>query len=1228
MCTFHWRFRSDMKRLVLPLASASVIGVTAAAVIWLGFSESGLATVARFAETASGGQLRLEQPSGRLAGPLSFERIAWQGPGVDVQIERLRVDWSPSELLLAHLSISEITAARVAVNMAASDEPSEVPVSLRLPVAVDVEKVAISVLDYGSGFSATDLHARFASDGRKHRLSDLRGKVDKTEISGNMALGGDAPLPVQASATLAGTIDEQPVRLRAEATGPLDSLLLKLTAEEGVRGDAHVTLTPFARHVFAEAHLALADVDPAAWIDGAPQARLTLQAEVRPDEQQAGALSGDFKVENGLDGALDQQRLPLERLSGRFVWGDDSASLSELEARLPGGGRLSGNGEWHNDGLALDFDARAIDAQRLVSVLRPTRLNGTISAHVGSARQQLSLKLSDAGFALAGEAGHENGQVSLTHLELSAGDALLKVSGTLDTKKEMVFSASGELARFDPSRFASVPAAMLNGTLAVSGRVEPRPVVEARFALRDSVLAGQPLSGHGDLVIDWPRIPRADMQLAAGPNRLTASGAFGRVGDSLQVDVIAPKLAPYGLQGSMTGHFRLGGTLEQPTLAADLATPILALPGIGRIKDGSLVVDLGSLPDSPLKLAARVAVFDGVDRPEQAKGLEVLLEGTRRQHNLRVAGDIAGGNALSLVAEGGMTDPGRPPQWSGRLIEFSLVAEDKIRSFVLKEPAAITLSATAWRFGPLLLAGDAWQLRLQAEAGGRKLRAEMIGSGPRLGKISGQLEASLQNAWTLNRQAPWEGSLRSEIGDLAWVGELLGDTWQSGGRFNGDLKLSGTPEHPLTSGRFRGEALALTLPEQGMRLSNGELDAQLDDNLLRVGKLAFDSPLQPPPGTLRRAAGEALVEKMARPGRLEITGQMRVDRATEGAMLEVLLDRVGVFQLPDQWVLVSGESSIALAQEALRVRGKLVVDAAFWQLAPMGRPRLSDDVVIKTADGAPPSALRPRLDLDLETSLGRNFHFRGLGLETRLAGSIRLRAEGRDLPRASGRIRTQGGRFEAYGQQLEIERGILTFQGLPDNPAIDARAIRRGLAVEAGVQISGTVQRPVVRLISDPEVPDAEKLSWLVLGHGPDQSGSGAAMLLLSAAGGLLGNDSGSLVREIKQGFGIDEFSVRQGDIGGGGGRQISSRVVGNSFNNTSGTSEQILTVGRRLSNNAMLSYEQVLGRAGSVVRLTVNLNRQVSLIARAGSDNALDAIYTITFGEPTRRQRGTRSGR
>ena len=111
-----------------------------------------------------------------------------------------------------------------------------------------------------------------------------------------------------------------------------------------------------------------------------------------------------------------------------------------------------------------------------------------------------------------------------------------------------------------------------------------------------------------------------------------------------------------------------------------------------------------------------------------------------------------------------------------------------------------------------------------------------------------------------------------------------------------------------------------------------------------------------------------------------------------------------------------------------------------------------------------------------------------------------------------------------------------------------------------------------------------------------------------------------------KQGFGIDEFSLRQGEVGDSGGRQIGSRVVGSTFDTTAGTGSQILSVGRRLTSTVLLSYDQSLGGAGSVVKLTVALNRQVSLIARAGTDNALDVLYTFIFGESKERkgQRGS----
>ncbi len=48
---------------------------------------------------------------------------------------------------------------------------------------------------------------------------------------------------------------------------------------------------------------------------------LTLRAQIKPDDRQEVALTGDFSVGNGIAGPLDRQRLPLESMSGRFDLG-------------------------------------------------------------------------------------------------------------------------------------------------------------------------------------------------------------------------------------------------------------------------------------------------------------------------------------------------------------------------------------------------------------------------------------------------------------------------------------------------------------------------------------------------------------------------------------------------------------------------------------------------------------------------------------------------------------------------------------------------------------------------------------------------------------------------------------------------------------------------------------------------------------------------------------------
>ncbi len=172
-------------------------------------------------------------------------------------------------------------------------------------------------------------------------------------------------------------------------------------------------------------------------------------------------------------------------------------------------------------------------------------------------------------------------------------------------------------------------------------------------------------------------------------------------------------------------------------------------------------------------------------------------------------------------------------------------------------------------------------------------------------------------------------------------------------------------------------------------------------------------------------------------------------------------------------------------------------------------------------------------------------------------------------------------------------RGNLIFSGPIDNPALDINAVRKNLAVEAGVQISGTALAPQARLVSTPNVPDTEKLSWLVLGHGLAASNKSDYGLLTSAAAGLLGSsDSASIQSRIAATLGVDEIGVSGlgGDKGG------------------------LLTVGKQISSRLRVSLEQGFTRAATLLKVRYNIYQRVDLQVQTGTETAVDIFYTFSF--------------
>ena len=1204
------RFARPLFAFLLPLL---MLGALAG---WLLGSASGLQTAIRLAGALSGERLLIEQAEGRLAGPLRLGTIHWSEPTLDLTLSELNLDWQPAALATGTLRIDKLQLGALIVQTRSDGKPPVLPADLGLPLAVDLPEMQISRIEQNGITLAEDLQAALSSDGQQHQLALQHLRSHQITISGQLRLAASAPFVVDGRFDVAGQVEAHPLAARVLASGPLGSLDVDLQAIRGIDGDAHALLTPFGAMPFAEARINLRQIDPAAWIAGAPSAQLLITAELQPDGQD---ITGSFGISNPQPGPLDRERLPVDTLTGQLLWQGERLDFPFLYARLAGAGELEGQGHWQDSGpeqgLTLALKAQRLDASRLLSTLRPTGLKGTLAAQISDQGQTLRTDLRDPRFALKLDLQQQATTVDLKQLELSAGDAALALQGKIDSKTRN-FELEGELRRFDPARFAQLPAARINARLNARGALGNQPVIDARFALQDSVFGKHPLSGDGTLKLEWPTLQAAEIHLALAGNRLDVRGAFGRPGDHLLIDIDAQRLAALGADGGISGQIELAGTPAQPMLNARLQADTLGVPARFSARGLKLNAQLAEGDDAPLQLDLRVQQLSTSGQGTHLHDLKLLGDGSRRQHQLNGSVLIDDTTPLHFALNGSWLDQ----IWQGTLTELG--AQDKQRSLRLREAAPFQIGSKRWHIGPLKLAGTPqdWQATLQASARDGRLNASLSAGNPRIGEVRGELSAALASPWALNSQAPWQARLESDLREIDWLGPLLGDSIQTGGQLQGRIEIAGTPATPRFSGQIDGKALRLNDVDNALQLRDGTLAARLTEQGLHIERFRFVNPHSPMPRALRLALAEEAAGMQA-DGALEISGQIGVDRMqTAGnAELDIRMERLGVSQLADQWVIASGKGKLQWQDGALGLSGALAIDAAYWQLAPAGAPRLSDDVLIRRADQASPPA-RPKLSLDLSTSLGRNFYFSGAGLNSRLSGDIRLSASGRDLPRASGTIRTRDGRFAAYGQNLDLDRGVFTFQGLPDNPALDVRATRKGLMVEAGVQIGGTARKPVVRLISDPELPDAEKLSWLILGHAPDNLGAGDASVLLAAAGGLLGNDSVNLVQQLKQGFGLDELGVRQGALDGSGGRTPGSRVAGSSIDSTATTGNQILTIGKRLSSNAMLSYEQSLGTAESIVKLSVALNRNISLIGRAGSDNAIDLLYTVTWGQPLRR--------
>ena len=448
-------------------------------------------------------------------------------------------------------------------------------------------------------------------------------------------------------------------------------------------------------------------------------------------------------------------------------------------------------------------------------------------------------------------------------------------------------------------------------------------------------------------------------------------------------------------------------------------------------------------------------------------------------------------------------------------------------------------------------------------------------AGQQLGVLGGAVvvRTSPQNAWPAP-DAPLQGVLEAQVANLGTWGSWVPAGWRLDGRLNTSASLGGRFGAPEYTGSIVGSGIGVRNMVEGVNLTDGEVDIALQGATAKINKF--------------QARGGS--------GTVRLEGEAKLDD-TWRARLKLVADKFQLLGRVDLRIVASGEAQVAIDGETVKTDGRFTVDEGLVDFTRLSSPGLGDDVIVtgrgNDPQDAPPTAPAAtggnRISLDLLVNLGEHLQMRGLGIDTRLQGELRVSRPGGKWALA-GTVRAVDGTFANYGQKLVIDRGVISFNGAPSNMRLNIEATRPNLDVRVGVAVSGPLQNLRVRLFSEPEMSNNEKLSWLLLGRASDGLGKTDTALVQRAAFALLAGDGDGGPGAFTRAFGIDDLGLRQTD---------------------GDTRETVVSVGKQLSKRVYIAYEQNLATSTGSFQVTYRIAQRFVMRLQSGLDRSIDLIGT-----------------
>jgi translocation and assembly module TamB len=523
--------------------------------------------------------------------------------------------------------------------------------------------------------------------------------------------------------------------------------------------------------------------------------------------------------------------------------------------------------------------------------------------------------------------------------------------------------------------------------------------------------------------------------------------------------------------------------------------------------------------------------------------------------------------------------------WGGQLTvggRFDIRANERVDAEVVLERLSGDLSLTDELGSTQSLGMTDLRLALTVHDGLWQFAQGVAGRN--MGEMAGaQVLRTTADRYFPPADTPLQGVLESNVANLGIWGTWVPPGWRLTGKLHTSASFGGTLGAPEVRGEMLGSGLGARNLLQGVNLADGELALTLAGDTARIDKFVFKG-------------GD---------GQLILTGNATLG-AKPSASLQLTAERFRLLGRIDRRLVASGSAELQLDSQRLQLDGSFTVDEGLIDLSSSDAPGLDADVQVRRAGAAASASPTPAATVEgpvaapaplplrqaqvtLKINLGQKLRLKGHGLDTGLRGDLMVTSPQGKLA-LRGQVRTEGGTVTAYGQKLEVERGVVTFVGPLDNPQLDVLALRPNLDVRVGVRVAGPAQNPRIRLYSEPEMSDYDKLSWLVLGRGPDGLGRSDSALLQGAALALLSGEGQSPTGALLEGIGLTDFSLRQSE---------------------GDTRETIVSLGRQISRNWYVGYERSVNATTGTWQLIYRLAQRFTLRAQSGGENALDVIWS-----------------